>query len=84
MCKLISKLTIERQFKLDLLVIITLKQPSASQKPVIQFGYILLNILVLLLKNRVRFSEKAILSLYFTIIDLRYDIIKQNSILHLI
>ena len=62
MCKLISKLTIVRQFKLDLLVTITLKQPSASQKPVTQFDSILLNILVLLLK--IRFSEKL---LYFYI-----------------
>lgn len=42
MCKLISKLTITRQFKevsiLFRLLIITVKQPSASKNPVIQFG----------------------------------------------
>ena len=51
MCKLISKLTITRQFKSvrSRLLIITVKQPSASQKPVIQFGSSLFCILVLLL-----------------------------------
>jgi len=53
MCKLISKLTITRQFKevplLSRLLIITVKQPSASQNPVIQFGFNLLGILVLVL-----------------------------------
>jgi hypothetical protein len=70
MCKLISKLTITRQFKevplLSRLLIITVKQPSASQNPVIQFGSNLLGILVLvliliLLKTRVRGIENLFL-----------------------
>jgi hypothetical protein len=38
-CKLISKLTCTRQLKFKRLDIITVKQPSASLKPVIQFGF---------------------------------------------
>ena len=37
-CKFISKLTVIRHFKADILLKITLKQPSASVKPVTQLG----------------------------------------------
>lgn len=57
MCKLISKLTITRQLKLERFVIITVKQPSASKKPVIQvegrvLNGVILFLRVLLLKSR--------------------------------
>jgi hypothetical protein len=49
-CRLISKLVCTRQFKADLLEIITVKQPSPSVNPVTQFGSSLFGISVLLLK----------------------------------